>query len=401
LLLGLACLIMARIPALWPHGRLWAEEGTVYLSSALTHPWYQALVTIHSGYMNLPASGATTLAAHVVPLTYVPLVTVFVALLLQITPAVLLVVSGISWLSDWRMLVLALLIITVPPYSEEVWLNTITSQFHVMVAVAVILASVRGSDCVMRFRGLILLLAPLSGPGGAMLFPLFGLRAWLERSSWRLVQVLLLLPGVAVQVGIVLTHPEPARTVGSNLPIVLAAITGKQILLPLLGTTEATVLTQRLYAAFAGGHAPMLAVIAPIAVFGALGFTVWRSQNAETGWLFVACMVIMAISYFAALTPGDRLQLLLVGFGNRYYFAPAALIGLVLLGVAATGDGIARYAAMAMAAYLLLVGLVCYPHVIPMMAHGPDWSTEVEKWSADPRQPIAIWPDGWSVSSHS
>jgi hypothetical protein len=397
LLLGLACLIAAHIPGLWPHGRLWAEEGSVFLTNAWTHPWYQALLTQYAGYMNLPASGATTLAVHVVPLEYVPLVTVLVALLVQVSPAVLLTVGGIRWLRDWRVLALALLIITVPPYSEEVWLTTLGGQFHIMLAVAVILASVPGNGWPAWLQNSVLLLAPLSGPGGGMLLPLFMLRGWFDRSPRRLVQALLLLPGTLVQIATMLTHPLPGRTVGVDLPIVLSAITGKQILLPLLGTNEASLLSQALYTTFAAGRVSILAADAPVVVFGLLGVAVWRSRNAETRWLFAASMVIMIVSYFGALTPGGSLDLLLVGFGNRYYFAPAALTGLVVLGVAFTGSGIARYAAMVMVAWLLLVGLACYPYVNPAMAHGPDWATQVAEWRADHTHPIAIWPDNWFV----
>lgn len=397
MLLGVAGLIVLHIPTLWPHGRLWAEEGVVYLAAAWAQPWYEALFTIHTGYLNFPASGATTLAAHLVPLEYVPLVTMFVALLLQLCPAVLLTVSGIRWLRDWRVLMLALLLITLPPYSDEVWLNTITSQFHIMLAVAIILASPPGTRWVAWLQNAILLIAPISGPGGVMLFPLFVLRTWLERSPQRLVQVLLLLPGVLVQVAVVLTHPEPARTVGINLPVVLAAITGKQILLPLLGTAESSALSQSLYATFAAGHLPILAVLAPLAAFGTLGLAVWHNRNTATRWLFAAGMVVMAASYLGALTPTGVLPLLVVGAGNRYYFAPAALTSLALLGLTATGRGIGRYAAMGLVAWLLAVGLACYPHAAPLMARGPDWRAEVARWRANPAQPIAIWPNGWSL----
>jgi hypothetical protein len=251
---------------------------------------------------------------------------------------------------------------------------------------------------VARLQGSSLLLAPLSGPGGGLLLPLFVVRGWLDRSPQRLLQALLLLPGTLVQVGMILTHPVTGRTIGANLTIVLAAITGKQILLPLLGATEASLLSQSLYVTFAAGKVSVLAVHAPVVVFGALGFAVWRSQNPETKWLFAACMIIMAVSYFGALSPRSPLDLLLVGVGNRYYFAPAALTGLVLAGVAVTGHGIVRYGAMVMVAWLLLVGLVGYPYVSPVMAHGPDWLTQVAEWRADHAHPIAIWPDGWFVS---
>jgi hypothetical protein len=398
LLIGYAVLVGARIPSVWPHGRLWAEEGWTYLSSAWSAPWYVGLTTIHTGYMNLPASGATTLAVHRVPLEYAPLVTMAVALLIQVTPAILLAVSGIEWLRDWRSLALALLIVALPPFAEEVWLNTITSQFHIQLAVAIILAAPPGRGAARWFQAAVLLLAPLSGPGGAMLLPLFMLRAWLDRSPPRLVQALLLLPGALVQLALVVTHPEPARGIGLNLPVVLAAIAGKHLLLPLLGPRTAMWLTRDLPAAFAAGHGAVLLEIAPVAAFGALGAVVWqRGNNAETRWLFGAAMVIMTVSYLAALTPRGPFELLIVGFGARYYVAPTVLIGLSVLGVALTGPGTARICAGAVVAWLLVVGLANYPHVDRAMARGPQWRDEVAAWRADPAHPIALWPTGWTM----
>jgi hypothetical protein len=398
LVIGFAVLISVRIPALWPYGRLWAEEGVVYLANAWAAPWYAGLFTIHTGYLNLPASGATALAVHLVSLEHVPLVTVLVALLFQVCPAILLAVSGISWLRDWRMLALALLLIALPPYAEEVWLGTISSQYHLMLATAIILASPPGRGAVRWFHGPVLLLAPLCGPGGALLLPLYVLRAWFDRSLPRLRQALFLLPGVLVQFSVVLTHPEPARMIGLNVPVALAAITGKQILLPLLGAGLARQLTRDLPAAFAAGHMPILAVLAPVVVFGALGAALWRCNNAEVRWFFAASMIIMIISYLAALTPGGPLDLVPVDFGNRYYFAPAAINGLILLGLAATGPRTGQLLARVMVAWLLLIGMVYYPHVTPAMARGPSWPEEVAKWRADPTHPIAIWPAGWAVS---
>jgi hypothetical protein len=400
LVIGFAILISVRIPALWPCGRLWAEEGVVYFANAWTAPWYEALFTIHTGYLNLPASGATTLAAHLVSLEYAPLVTVLIALLFQVCPAILLAVSGISWLRDWRMLALALLLIALPPYAEEVWLGTISSQYHLMLAVAIILASPPGRGVARWVQGPVLLLAPMCGPGGALLLPLYVVRAWFDRSLPRLRQALFMLPGVLVQFGVVLTHPEPARLFTLNLPVALAAMTGKQILLPLLGTHYARRLMLELPAAFAAGHIPILPVLAPVVVFGALAAAVWRWNNAEARWLFAAFMTFMIISYLAALTPLGPFELVPVDAGNRYYFAPAAINGLIVLGLAATGPRSGRLLAGGLAAWLLLVGMVHYPHVEPAMARGPSWPEEVAKWRADPSHRVATWPisPDWALS---
>ena len=74
------------------------------------------------------------------------------------------------------------------------------------------------------FRGAVLLVAPLAGPVSGALTPLFLLRAAVERSRVHLIQTALLAVPTSVQAVIVLTHPEPARTIGIGLPLLLAVI---------------------------------------------------------------------------------------------------------------------------------------------------------------------------------
>jgi hypothetical protein len=397
LLLAFAVLVAARIPAVWPHGRLWAEEASVYLVNAWTQPWFAALLAVHTGYINLPAAGATALAVHLVPLEYVACVTVVLALLIQMVPAVLLLTSGIPWLRGWRTLVPALLLLALPPAAEEVWLNTITSQFHVLLATAIILASPPGRRRVAVFQGAVLLVAPLCGAPGAALLPLFLLRAWHDGSRSRLVQAMLLLPATGVQLIVLLMHPEPARTVGFDLPLVLAAVTGKQILLPLLGSRIAFRLTRGVVAAFAAGQPPMLFVLTPLLAFGTLGVAVWRNQDASARWLYAGGIMMMAVSYLGALSPGSKLDLLMSNYGIRYYYGPDVLISLTSLGLAATGAGVTRMLATCLVAWLILVGMVHYFHVRAVTTSGPSWRAEVVLWRADPSHPIAVWPAGWQI----
>ena len=48
LLLGYAALVLARMPRVAViSGRLWAEEGNVYLADAWNHGWWGAIAAIH------------------------------------------------------------------------------------------------------------------------------------------------------------------------------------------------------------------------------------------------------------------------------------------------------------------------------------------------------------------
>src|SRR3954470_6832074 len=79
-----ALLILWKIPGILP-GRLWAEDG-LFLLDALHLPWWQALTTPHTGYIDLLASGAMLIATHVTDLEHVALVSVGIALVIQICP---------------------------------------------------------------------------------------------------------------------------------------------------------------------------------------------------------------------------------------------------------------------------------------------------------------------------
>jgi hypothetical protein len=396
LLLGFAVLVAVRLRAVWPGGRLWAEEAVVYLANAWTEPWYQALVAVHAGYINLPAAAAPLLALHLVPLEYLACVMVVLALLMQLLPAIALLSSGIAWLSDWRVLARALLLVAIPPLATEVWLNTITSQFHVLLAVAVILAAVPGRRSVAVFQGTVLLLAPLCGASSAALFPLFLLRAWIDRSRPRLLQALLLLPGALIQIAVLLTHPEPGRAVGFDPILVMTAIAAKQILLPLLGPIDAGQLSNDLREAIAAGHPPALFLLAPVLFFGALGAAAWCSRDAAVRWLYAGTMLVMLVMYFGALTPGGGSELLILSFGSRYYYVPAVLTSLTVLGVAASTTGAIRALATGLVVWLLVVGMLNYFRGDPITLAGPSWPVEVARWRADPSHPIAVWPLGWA-----
>ena len=134
-------LVVVRIPAILTDGRFWAEEGVVYFHAAWHQSWLDALFTIHTGYLNLVASVATLLALHLVTLEQAPLVTTAVACGIQILPTIILATSRIPWLKRWPTFTIALLLLLIPAGDSEVWLNSITSQFHLALCVGLILAS--------------------------------------------------------------------------------------------------------------------------------------------------------------------------------------------------------------------------------------------------------------------
>jgi hypothetical protein len=178
-----ALLILWKIPALL-HGRLWAEDG-LFLLDALKLPWWQALVTPHTGYIDVLASGAMVIATRITDLEHVALVSVGIALIVQICPVILLLTSRCDWLRPPWVLAIAVLLVVTPPVAEEVWLSPVTSQYHLILCTCLILAFEVGTGMVGIFQLVLLGIAGLTGPGPALAAPLFIARALLGRSPPR------------------------------------------------------------------------------------------------------------------------------------------------------------------------------------------------------------------------
>ncbi len=392
----LAAAIVWRLPEVFTEGRFWAEEGVVYYSKAWHLPAWQALTALHSGYLNIIANTATLLASRLVALEHAPFITAGIALLVQLLPALLLATAAETWLRRPAPLAAAVLLTILPVRAGEPWLNSITSHFHMMACLGLILALAPRRDGIGRLRLAILLIAPMSGPGNAFLWPLFVLRAWRERSTERWLQVAVMALGIAIQAALVLSAPIENRPFGAPLHVVLAVFGIEHVVLPLLGGPATQPLAIALYLAFEAGHPPFWIIALPVPVLGVLGLAAWRRADSTTLWLFLAAIWLAAISYYTALTPNKPNQLLL-GLGMRYAFAPTLLLGICLVGLAATTPApLLRHIATGAVWWLLAVGTSSY-HDNPAFDTGPNWSKEVAAWRANPAHPIQLWPPGWAM----
>lgn len=394
LILLFAALVALRIPAVFTAGRFWAEEGPVYFYAAWTRPWFEALFTIHTGYLNIAASTAALLALHLVPLEQAPLVTSTIALAIQTLPAVLLATSRIPWVQRWPWLAVGLTMLLIPGGETEVWVNSITSQFHLALCVGLILAADIRGGWVGFLRAVVLVIAPLAGPVSGTLVPLFLLRAGLERSRGRLIQTVLLSVPVLIQVVIVVTHPEPARSIGIGLPLLLAVIGIQNVVLPFMGQGRTLMIALANFHAFENGGIPIFPIAAAVVALSGLGLAIWRYGDRAALWLFAAGCALAAGSYSAALTLGQPLNLLL-WVGARYTFAPAVLLSLSLLSLAAHGPLHRRAVPLLAVSWMICTGAIQYFHVPPSDAHGANWQAEVAAWRRDPNYKLHMWPLGW------
>ena len=394
LILLFIALVALRIPAIFAGGRFWAEEGPVYFYHAWTQPWFQALFTIHTGYLNIVASTAALAALHLVPLEQAPLVTSTIALAIQTLPAILLATSCFSWVQRWPWLAVGLITLLIPGGDTEVWVNSITSQFHLALCVGLILAADIRGGWVGILRAVVLVVAPLAGPISGTLAPLFLLRAGLERSFGRLLQTLLLSMPVLIQLLIVATHPEPARSIGIGLPLLLTVIGIQNVVLPFLGPSQTLGISLADMHMFENGGIPAFPIVAAMVALGGLGLALWRCGDRTAGWLFAAGCTLAVGCYSAALTLGQPLHLLL-WIGGRYTFPSTVLLSLSLLALAARGPLLQRAIPLVAVTWMIGTGVIHYFQVPPQNAHGANWQAEVAAWRRDPNYKLHMWPLGW------
>jgi len=247
-----------------------------------------------------------------------------------------------------------------------------------MVCVALVLAFDTGEVAI--FRNALLALASLTGPGPALLAPLFVLRAGADRSWQRALQASILSAGAAIEIAVYLTHPESNRSLSIDLPLLVSVIYVKHIILPFFG--------RRMAMTTATGVSDLSLMLTAL-VFGGASITALKAGK-EVAWLALGAVVLMSLSYLGAL--GAKTDLLHIFFGQRYYYAPQVLIGLTLLGIARTGQSImVRAVATVLVGWLLVIGAWQFNRINPMMTDGPSWRDQIAQWRIDHRV-IKMWP---------
>lgn len=382
--------LVLRAPALLQEGRFWAEEATVYFAYAWTHPWWETLFQPHLGYLSLYNNLAASLA-ELVPLERAPRVTAAMAALVQVTLALLIVAADSPPFDDDRRKAFGCAAVLLALPSQEVWLCTIHSQFFFAAAAAILLARPAAGGVYGPFGVAVLLLAGLTGPVSSFLAPLFLLRAWRDRTPWRMAQAAVLTVAAVIQGGLLASALAAAQRPAALQPdALLAAMAMRGLVQPVLGSqASADLLSQALAGS---GTAWGVMAAAGTAVAAVLCWLLATARQPAAPWLFAAGVLIMGASLAGALGT-DRWRLLEAWEGGRYVFAANALM-LLAVAVAATEPHRRRWVMLPLL-WLLVVGALDYLRMFPP---GPPWRAEVKAWRQDAGHALAIWPPGWFVT---
>ena len=394
-LLLYAALVLLRMPDIVLHGRFWAEEGTIFFANAWTLDPMRALLMPVGGYLNLVANGATLAARWTVPVADAPFVTIAVALVFQLVPPLILLSARDAWLQPWPVRLAGVALLLLVPGSDEIWLQTLHCQFELAVACGLLLALEVPRGGHLAFALAILLLAPLCGPGAIALTPLFLLRALLDRTLGRTVQLGALAGGSVVQMIFFFTLGTD-RGYTLDPGVILSVVTVKDLVVPFTGIYSSAGRVAALQAEVMAGHVPAGAIVAPLVVFGGLTAIIWHDGNRPAFWLLAAAAAAALSAYIGALD--GTAALIHTRAGARYAFVPLSLTALSVLAISAGNRPVWRWPAAAICAWLLIVGARSFTAPWPPVSHGPSWHDQVALWQADPAYVMHIWPSPWTLT---
>jgi hypothetical protein len=303
LFLGLffSALVLVRVPPILLKGRFWAEEGSKFFENAWLLPWPKTLLAPWGGYLNITANLAGLLAWKIPPLEWAPYATTAVGFIFQICPAILLLTSGIPWLRRNGPMAIALMILLLTPFSDEVWLSSIASQVHLTLCCALILAFAAKKNWVEGFRFLLLGLAVLSGPAVWLLTPLFVIRTLIDRSWRRAVQTAVLVSGIFIQLGFFYSH-EAGRSYAIQPLLFLDMAFTKHILIPFFGPSHFTKsIIASIHQSALDGQVPIWPAIIFVFGFIALLRVLKLNYRSESFWMLMSAGVLIAGSYVGSL----------------------------------------------------------------------------------------------------
>ena len=394
-LLLYAGLVLLRMPEIVLKGRFWAEEGAIFFANAWTLDPLHALAMPVGGYLNLVANAATLAARWFVPVASAPYLTIAVALAFQLVPPLILLTARDAWLRPWPVRLAGVALLLLVPGSDEIWLQTLHCQFELAVACGLILALEvpRGGRRVFSLG--LLVLAPLCGPGAIALTPLFLLRALLDRTSGRAMQLGALALGSAVQMAFFFSFGTE-RSYTLDPVVILSVVTVKDLVVPFTGITSSAGKVVRLQAAVAAGDVPLLVVLAPLVVFGGTAAIIWRAGNRPAFWLLAGAAISALSAYVGALD--GTIALIHTRAGARYAFVPLSLTALTFLALGAASKPFWRWPAAAVCVWLLIVGIRAYVSPSRPFADGPSWRQQVALWHADPAYVMRLWPAPWTLT---
>lgn len=178
-------IIISRKPILLVEPRFWWDEGSIHFSYAFRHSAWETFTAVHQGYYSLINNVSFLIQKLFFSVRNAPFVSTYMAFGVLLLPHAIVWGGKCKYWDTPAKRLLTSAIILFDSLSCALWLNVVTSQFHLSVVAFLILVEEwqgRSKRCIWTYAGLVML-AGLSGVTSCFLTPLFVLRWWRERSA--------------------------------------------------------------------------------------------------------------------------------------------------------------------------------------------------------------------------
>ena len=384
-------LSLVKMRAYAQDGRIWAEEGAIFIAQMTGMPLLDCIFFLYYGHLQLPTNIIVTLAT-LVPLEQAPLVTTYVSFFVQSIPVALIVLfRDRLHLARWGALAVLVVIVGMPQ-AAEVWANSALLQFHfALLAALIAVMELRPPYPTWTLR-ILLAICGLSGiPANFVLLILLA-QAVTTRQRERWVQAAILGVTAAIELALLATHSEAigARTVTFDPRLYWLPIVSQEILSPIFGFVvgeDLAAILRKVLLNEPGPFAFALLCSLPMFAFAQAALV----ERARRLWILPFSALVLALLGILG-SIGDKAALISAAGAGRYFFASNALLAIYVAALAGTGT--VRWARTALVV-LVLAALAHVPHY----SGGPPWRVEYERAVVNHQTQINIWPPGWMMKN--
>jgi hypothetical protein len=114
--------------------------------------------------------------------------------------------------------------------------------------------------------------------------------------------------------------------------------------------------------------------------------------------VFLGSFLLLTLLSIAGSQPHDKLLLVSAGDFQRYFYAPnAILLLLILANVRANHGKIQRGVAAFLLVSSLALGVASFSRTTISHDDWPKWTEQVQMWEQDPEHSLETWPPGWTM----
>jgi hypothetical protein len=239
-----AGLVVSRRPDAILHAQFWAEDGTVWFADAYNQGWFASLFRTQAGYFQTLPRLAAALSL-LVPLSWAPLITNLVGLIVQILPVPLLLSRRLSRLGSLQLRAAMAFIYIALPNCRDMNVTITEAQWHLaLVACLLVVSTPPVSHTSKIFDIFVFVLCGATGPFAILLALIAGLSLVFRRTRWGCCPFAIFVFAAAVQTYALLVIDSAARNhgpLGANAEWFVRILAGQVYLGTILGSNDLAV----------------------------------------------------------------------------------------------------------------------------------------------------------------